>query len=318
MKRAQLVLVVLVALVVSLGIGAPVLAAGAADSTGGISITPAIQTKILSPTDRRANVSVTVANNTNKSVNVAISVADFTSLNQSGGVAFLGSDPTRATTGHGLSGAMVPDAPKITILPNSSKEVTTTIANVGMLAPGGHYGAIIAKVVDTQTANGKNKLAIQQSVSSLVFLETAGQGTRTMNLISLPAQGLSFSMPSEVNLVFKATGNTQTIPRGVVTISHNEHVVQQGLINPDSSLILPGSTRLLQTPLSGDRHPWLAGTYVLRVQHRYDGSLGVTTYEQRFTYINVRGFFITIIALAVLAAFIVWLRRVWRARSSAL
>ena len=277
----------------------------------GISVTPALQDRVLSPSEKKTTFTVTVSNHTDKPVTVALSSTDFTALDQTGGVAFLGSNAKSVTQGHGLSKFLQLDKQTVTIPGNESRDVQATIADVSVLAVGGHYTAVIAKLVDDQKGVSGNRVAVQQAVSSLIFLETAGQGTKTLKLVSVPKQKLTFGLPEEVNVTFKATGNTQTIPRGIVTISQGDTIVQRGIINENSSLILPGSTRLLQTPLNGDRHPWMPGRYTLRVQYRYEGSLGVTTYEQQFTYINVPAIGLLLVAFVALAFGLFKFRNFW-------
>ena len=309
--KLRLTLFALVLLLPVLLLQQPASAAVASQEPTALSISPAIQDRVMAPTEKTAQFEVTIINNTASPQIVAITATDFTALNQSGGVAFLGEDSNRTFTGHGLSSVLTPDRSRLTIAAKSSQVVTVTANDIPKLAPGGHYAAIIVKVVDTTKQRKSNQLANIQAVSSLVFLETAGQGTKTMNLVSLPNQGVSFGLPTETNLVFKATGNTQTIPRGIVTVSRGDNEVMRGIINQNSSLILPGSTRLLQTPLTGTNHPWASGMYTLRAQYKYDGSLGITTFEQRFLYINLVSSLLALVAIVVLLFVILKTRRFW-------
>lgn len=265
--------------------------------TPGIALTPAIQDRVLGPSERSVSFSVELSNQTESPVTFSLSTNDFTALNQTGGLAFLGSDVERVTSGHGLSGILKLDTRVVTIPANSSKKVTASIDAVTKLAPGGHYAAILAQALPDGSARSGNRVAINQVVSSLVFLETAGQGTKTLSLLKPPVSGVSFTLPDSLNLAFKATGNTQTVPRGVATIDRGNTEVLRGIINENSSLLLPGSTRLLQTKLEGDRRPLLPGMYTARVQYRYDGSLGISSYEKRFLYINIQAILLAVLLL---------------------
>lgn len=279
-------------------------------SVKGISVTPAVQNKVIGPAEKEVVFKINLQNTTEGIRTMRISSADFTALNDTGGVRFLEADPTRATEGNGLSSLMIPNVETFQIEPNTSREVSVKVADTSKLAPGGHYAAIIAQVIDA----GTGQVAIEQSISSLVFLETAGQGTKSMNLVNLPDRGIATRLPDEINTVFKATGNTQVVPRGLITISQGGSEVMRGIINPDSSLILPNSTRLLQTKIGGNRQPWATGMYTLKIEYQYDGSLGSTVYEQKFLYVNVPAFAaISGGTIIVLAAAFWWRRHIWRA-----
>lgn len=281
----------------------------------GISMTPAIQDRVLGPADKSTSFTVELFNSTDKPLTLALSTADFSALNQTGGVAFLGSDAANVTNGHGLSGYIKLDAPLVTLPPNATKKITATIADVSKLAPGGHYAAVIARTaLGDPTGSSGNKVSINQAISSLVFLETAGKGTKALTLLPPTVSKVSFSLPDSANLVFKATGNTQVVPRGVVDVLHGDKRNLHSIINENSSLVLPGSTRLLQTPLSGSKHPWWPGMYTLRVQYRFDGSLGVTTYQKSFLYINIQALIIIILLIIALVLAALRLRKYWATR----
>lgn len=279
-------------------------AAPAADQTGlntaGISISPAMQDRVLGPQDTKTSFTVQVYNYTTKKQLIQVSAQDFNALNETGGLTFLGSDSAQVTNGHGISSIVTLSKKLISVEPKASVNITASINDVTKLAPGGHYGAILARVVADADQKGGNKVAIQQVVASLIFLETAGQGSKTIELLRPPVSLVTLHLPKLVNLAFHSTGNTQAVPRGTVQILHGNTVISQGIINENSSLILPGSTRLLTTQLTRLKPPAWPGTYTMRVQYRYEGSLGSTTYEKRFIYINVIAvIFITASLLAI-------------------
>jgi hypothetical protein len=281
----------------------------------GISMTPAIQDRVLGPVDKTTSFKVELFNNTDKPITLSLSTADFSALNQTGGVAFLGGKVSDVTLGHGLSGYLKLDLPLITLAPQTTKTVTASINDVSKLAPGGHYAAVIARTVATNNPDTlANKVSINQALSSLVFLETAGKGSKSLALLTPDVDKVSFSLPSSVNLVFKATGNTQVTPRGVVDVLHSNKTTQHAIMNENSSLVLPGSSRLLQTSLVGSQHPWWPGKYTLRVQYRFDGSLGITTYEKSFLYINVQAFIVMALLVGLITVAAVKVRKYWAAR----
>lgn len=313
MRRITVRLSVLMTIIaLNLVPGSALAAAPAAASPPlGIALTPAIQDRVLGPAEKSVSFSVDLSNQTDQPVTFALSSNDFTALNQTGGVAFLGSDIKRVTDGHGLSSILKLDAAVVTLAPNSSRKITARINDVSKLAPGGHYAAILAQALPSGNPVRGNRVTINQVVSSLVFLETAGKGSKTLQLLKPSISNIAFSLPESVNLIFKATGNTQTIPRGVVTIDHGKREIGRGIINENSALLLPGSNRLLPTAISGEKHPWWPGRYTVRVQYRYEGSLGVTRYEKSFLYINIQALLLSLL-LAVAAGYTLYrTRKYW-------
>lgn len=256
-------------------------------SVPGIGLSPAIQDKILGPTEKTTSFSVLLSNENDIPVTFSLSSTDFTSLNQTGGLTFMGSDSRAVTNGHGLSNIVRLDAKLVTLQPRQSRTITARVDDVSTLSPGGHYTAILAQALPDGSAVTGNRVAINQVVSSLIFLETAGQGTKTLELLKPRLEKLSFTLPRSINLVFKATGNTQTVARGLVGVSRNDRDLATGIINENSSLLLPGSTRLLPVRLNQIERPLWPGVYQLSVQYRYEGSVGVSTYQTSFVYVNL-------------------------------
>ncbi len=275
----------------------------------GVSLTPALQSKVLTEADKTAIFTIQLVNPTTVPLTMSLRTTDFKALNQTGGLAFTGSDSKAVTQGNGLSSILRLDSRLVTIPPKESRNVIVKIDDVAMLAPGGHYAAVIAQVIPGSLPTNGNNLAIYQAVSSLIFLETAGQGTKKLELLPISIKNYVLSLPQSLNLSFKSAGNTQTVPRGVVTINRGDKEIQRGIVNQDSSLVLPDSTRLLQVPLNGDRNPLLPGVYTLNVQYRYDGSPVVQTFSKRFVYINVQ---MVIGVIVILILFVIIITRMQR------
>ena len=116
--------------------------------------------------------------------------------------------------------------------------VTATIDDATKLSPGGHYGRWWREWC--RPASSGNRVSVQQDLSALLFIQTAGQGTRGFEL----QPGLrkwQVVLPQQLPLVFKTTGNhTQVVPRGIVNISRSGQVIMRGQLNNDSAMVLPG------------------------------------------------------------------------------
>jgi hypothetical protein len=107
-------------------------------------------------------------------------------------------------------------------------------------------------------------------------------------------------------LRIKNTGNTQTVPRGTVSITNpSGRQVKRGIINPDSGLVLPDSTRLYKTSLFKTGGYWWPGTYKATVSYRPEDTDQATTVEYNFFYLAP----LTLIFSAILIAAAVILTR---------
>jgi hypothetical protein len=275
----------------------------------GITLTPAIVNLDLQPGQSRASFDIEVTNNTNSSQSLAMSSLDFKSLNETGGVAFIGSKASQVDHKYGLASWLNLGTHNVELAPGQTKTASITVENRSDLSAGGHYAAVLFKSTnDGSTGNRANQVAINEVVSTLVFvrkLEGAKYGI-SLEQLSVPSGWLR--MPSSLNVVFKNTGNTQLTPRGILTVSGPlSPEVSRGIINPDSSLVLPESSRLYQTSLIRTGHAWWPGVYHATVQYRYDGTSDVQTATTSFFYASP-----VFIALLLVGIAVIWCAIRWR------
>lgn len=252
----------------------------------GVTLAPAIVEVSLAKGQPTATFTIMVVNNTKKAVSLTPSSVDFKSLNASGGVAFLGNNASAVAHKYGLASWLtLPSAP-LQLKPNQTRPVKITVENRADLSPGGHYAAVLFRASE-DGPDGKTHIAINQVVSSLIFVRKI-DGEQFGITLDKPATPTSWlHLPTSIDLSFKNTGNVQTVPRGLVTvISPRGREVARGIINTDSSLVLPESTRLFQTPLFKTGHSWLPGRYRVLVQYRSDGSSSLSSYQASFWYVN--------------------------------
>ena len=277
-------------LLLSLVVGCALLAglgkAYATPAVNGITVSPAIQQITLKANQNSAGFTAQVTNNTTSQVVLHISAEDFTSLNQNGGISFYNSGTINTNNPHGLLNFLSIGLTEIALGPHQSQAVPVTILNANQLAVGGHYAALLFKVVGTTNGHG-NRVIINQAVSSLIFLSTFGQGTQTTALTTPVIGSVFTSFPHTINAVLSNNGNTQTTPRGYVQIlDSSSKVVSQGQINIDSGLILPASKRLFTLNLmQTKKHVW-PGIYHLKIYYRHDGQAKYSVYEQKFLFVN--------------------------------
>jgi len=267
----------------------------------GITLTPAVVNIALQPDQQAAQFTVNVTNNTRTSQTLQLSTLDFRSLNETGGVAFVGSNAAQLTSTHGLASWLDFDKTPLELAPHASKNVSVTVDNRSDLAPGGHYAAILFRANTADTTTGTNHVAINQVVSSLVFVSKVDGARYGIKLVKTSVDGNWLHLPSTANVVFQNTGNIQSVPRGLVTVnSPTSREVSRGIINPDSNLVLPDSRRLYQVKLTPTGRVWWPGMHHLTLQYRYDGSAELQTTTTTFFYASPAVTGVIIVLLLVL------------------
>jgi hypothetical protein len=253
--------------------------------TTGLSVSPAIEQINLANHQTTATFSSQVTNDTKYPVTVIVSVDDFTALNNSGGVAFINNN-SLVDNSHGLAKSMVPAYTQFALGPGETQTIPVSI-DATNLAPGGHYGAILYKVIPTQLASRKNAISSNEEISSLVFLTTFNNGSQIVKLDKPSTRSLYFKMPTSIDLVFMNTGNTQTSPRGIVKVLNSKNKeIGRGIINIDSGLVLPDTSRLYVVSLRNEVGHVYPGTYHFQVSYRADNALTSTIYSKNFYFIN--------------------------------
>lgn len=249
----------------------------------GIGLSPAIQSLELAPDQTSRTFQIRVTNQQNGTVQLHLSSLDFKSLNQTGGIAFIGNG---VSADHGLADWISFPQSDITLKPGASQSVNVVLDNRADLSPGGHYAAVLFENQGSGTAGG-NKVALNQVVSSLVFVRKQGGETYSLTTDS-PHLGWSWwSLPTSLNLVVNNVGNTQTAPRGIATISKDGNIYARGILNTSSALVLPDSSRLYPTALTATGHAWLPGIYRLSVSVRPDVVDQAQTSEYSVVYVNL-------------------------------
>jgi hypothetical protein len=286
--------------------GIPRIANAATPAIAGLSVSPASQDITVATTDSSVVFRTTVTNNTKAPVVVSVGARDFTSLNQFGAVDFFEDRPIGASSPHALAATLSLGLQQVALGVGESHVVPVTILNPNQLAAGGHYAAITFSLAGNNELSG-NKITVNQVVTSLVFVKTSGEGTKTADLTNIILSSILTNMPTSVATVFRNQGNTQSIPRGFVQIlDRSSKVLSHGIINPDSGLILPDSNRLFNIELPKvKKHIW-PGIYKVRISYRADGQKDFKILERRVIYINKFILILTMVTLSLLILWIIW------------
>jgi hypothetical protein len=284
--------------------------------TPGLTISPAIKQLNLASDQKSTSFTAQITNNTKSQLVVNVSTTDFTALNETGGIVFL---PNLTNRPHGLAQWLKPAKTQVVLPPDGSQAVPIIVTPTAGLAPGGHYGALVYRVVAAGSGAKGNQVGSNQELTSLVFLTTANGGTQSVKLGKLSVGHVMLKIPSTINLVLTNTGNTQVAPSGLVTVADSSNKeVARGIINPDSGLVLPGTSRLYTVALRSEtKVVAYPGTYHLAVAYQANGMIKASVYSTNFLLVNkailiVSGLFILLVAAGLIRRFssgIVYRRR---------
>ena len=270
-------------------------------SAAGITVSPAIVNLELQADQASNSFEVSLTNNTNKAISLSISSLDFKSLNDSGGLAFIGSSASESVFKHSLAAWITTPSGPVTIDSKQTKKISITIDNRADLGPGGHYAAVLYSVASEPTANQAIKVNVNEVASTLVFVSKIDGAQYSLDLTKFRVTFSWWHLPRSIDLPFTNTGNTQTAPRGLVTVSTaSGREVSRGQIDTNSTLILPTSSRVYTTSLVKTGSAWWPGTYKVHVTYHSDDISQIRTADVNFTYVNLPG-----IAAALLAIYLV-------------
>ncbi len=284
---------------VALASGWPFAAALAGPVGRGFVISPAFQEVGVAAGQPQAQFQIKLTNRTGQDQNFRLSTTDFGSLDEEGGVAFLGQPTSELQHRYGLASWMTLGSNAVFVPAGASASLTVYIDNRASLAPGGHYGAVLATAVTEGGQPSGDHVGVQQVLSSLVLADKTGGEVHDLRLVSQTANGQTWRLPGQSEQRFQNAGNVHVIPRGIVEVKDPlGRVVGRGAMNAESGMILPESFRRYQTPLLSIAPAWLPGRYSITSTYRYDGSDQTKTFT---TYVWYAGLLIVWI-MAVLVA----------------
>ena len=290
-------------LVVVVGLGFPRLALAATPPE--LSVSPFLQEIKIGANDPAKSFSVQFSNDSDQSQELEISVADFGSLDQTGGVLFVGSKFSQLLDKYTLAHWLTLSADSLNLAAHQKALVTATINNDSSLAPGGHYAAIVATLL-SQSGGGKNQVSVKQKISSLVLATKTGGERYDLRLEKIQQNGSFVNLPDQVALTFKDPGNTHVVPRGIVYLKDNGgKIIKKGIINEQSGYVLPSSDRVFMVDLKKITLPnFWNRSYKLQVDYRYDGFNKYASKQIKVSVLNP--VLIALLAIVLVVALLGW------------
>ncbi|MDQ3123887.1 MAG: hypothetical protein M3Q14_04355 [bacterium] len=235
----------------------------------GVVLSPAIKEVRLEKDQAEVSFTVDISNTTTETADMRLTTVDFGSLDESGGVAFLGRSE-QETTVYGLRQWMVLEKENVALEPGQKQSVKVTIENKDSLSPGGHYGAVLVSLA--RPDNSEDSLTALPSASTLVLVKKVGGEVLSLDLNSTDGNGSLTSLPKSVNLRFQNGGNTHLVPRGIIEVLNPRGKrVAHGTINQASAFVLPESFRQMKVDLTYSTKLLWPGRYKVVTNWRYEG-----------------------------------------------
>lgn len=235
----------------------------------GLTVSPPIQEITLGSGLIEAQAKFAITNTTGQDLSAVVRVVDFDTTNQFGSLAFLNS--TSTNTKYGLANwAKVAGSESVTLPNGQTTNIPVIVTNAKELAPGGHYAAIVA-TVSTPLQQGSNTVSLKQELVSLILAKKTGGETYGLSLDGLKLDTTS-NVPQTVTTTFKSTGNVHVVPRGYIEVRDSDNrLLAKGIINPESTAVLPDKSRQFDTSLQTVESPGRSKKYTVTVFYRYDG-----------------------------------------------
>lgn len=250
------------------------------------SLSPLFHEVTLGLNDTEKRVEVEVSNRTDRDAEFVLSAVDFGTLDESGGVAFLGGGGDFERR-YGLASWMRLPTDRMILPAGATEVIPVVIENKESLSPGGHYGAVAFQMENSSGDTLESSLvSVRSSFASLFFVKKSGG-----EVMNLEYRGIlrmdrdALGVPGKIFLRFQNAGNAHLVPRGIVTVRDIwGRVVRRSVLNEESGRILPESFRTYTVPLKNMAPAFLPGTYTISVEYRYDGSDDVVAAPEKTVF----------------------------------
>jgi hypothetical protein len=316
-KRRILTLLCLVVCLMNFGLASKVGAYTAAtQKPTGLTISPAFQQVNINLGTSSQPLSFSITNNKSTAQNLKLSTTDFNTLGESGGLFFVGANPTDLQKKYGLTKWLELPFTELTIQPGQTTTINAQVLNLASLNPGGHYGAINVSV-DNDFRSTANNITIHPVASTLIFVTKLGGDTHKLSLANVKLHHSLFSLPASADLRFQNVGNTHLVPRGIIKIlSPSGQVISQGTINENSDLILPQTFRIYTVPLRSIISANAPGKYKIEVDFRFDGVDQYRAYQTSFWYLPVVRVLVVCLVIIIIGLVIYKLLRRRKSKST--
>jgi len=261
-------------------------------------ISPAFLEATISDQQQISENNITLTNNTQSALEVEVFLTEFTQTGHFGMINFVSNlegNYLKNTTSF-----ISINKDRLVIDPKTAEKIIVRVENRPSLSPGGHYFALIARVINNNDDHSTQK--VSPALSSLFLIRKEGGEMTNLSLKSLdwdPGR-LTFKIPQRIELLFINEGNVHVVPRGSVVLRDIfGNQIFQGIINEESSYILPGTQRKIPVRIKSSSSIFPLLFITMEVQGYAAGSDYKFLFESSFFYIN-QFLFLTIIIVPII------------------
>ena len=206
-----------------------------------LTVNPAYREVEVKAPSKDQYIELSYTNSGKKPITLELYPIDFHQKSPSGEISFAGINQDEYS--YSLASFLSFESNTLVVEPGQTAAYKVKILNRPDLSPGGHYAAIVAKLVQEP---GEKRTAVAPAVSSLVYLRKVG-GERfhlTLSDITWSMSPVHIKIPENITLQLQNEGNVHVIPYGTVEITDLfGRVVYRGVINESSLIVLPQSRR---------------------------------------------------------------------------
>ena len=280
------------------------------EKKGGLEVNPAYSDLTLKKNEVQKKIQLKYTNLSDTPANLTISIYNYGQKDKTGETIIFDKDDL--SSGNSLSEYISISPPNISLLPHEAGVVEVTISNGKDLSPGGHYGAIVARV--EQEVNTQNVPIVAPSITSLLLLKKEGGELYDMrvNGVEGALSTFVFSYPQLFNLSFENKGNVHLILYGTAEIKDLfGRQLYKGVVNSSSLIVYPKNTRSLPLQLNPVKISFPLSINTLTV----DGTDSLHKikyhYQKKFAYVNV-----LFILGAVVFGYICWFKIIRKRKNS--
>ncbi len=267
------------------------------DTVSGIIVSPGLLEVVLDKPQEEKKIEIFYTNNTNAPITLEIFPIDFKQQDIRGGISFLGKDSGNFS--YSLSSFLSFQTNFLKLDPQEKKSIQLTVKNRDDLSPGGHYAAVIARMLISENED-TSAMRVAPSLSSMILLRKTGGERFNLTLRSVDYNGgaIAFSYTSHMSILFNNQGNVHLVPYGRVEVRDMfGRLVRQGTVNTGSLPVFPESQRSIDIDVQKITTSLPISINSLTIKGQ--DSLKKTTYSYADTFIYIHPLFLLILVAAI-------------------
>lgn len=266
-----------------------------------LEVSPAYIDINLEKPDEVQNVQIVFTNHSKSPLTLQVFPIDFKQADDFGAIQLL---TAPGSYSYSLSSFLSLESDTVLLDAGQKKSFAVTIKNREDLSPGGHYAAVVAKVVDSS----KNDLpSVSPAVSSLILLRKMGGERFNMSLkdVNWPENTVVFEYPNQINVTFQNEGNIHIIPYGRIDITDMfGRLIFKGIVNTSSLAVFPESRRHIFVDMQQVEKALPISINTIKVEGQDSLRKVNYKYSETFFYVNP----LVVLIIVIVFAGLIWMK----------